>query len=95
MVWVRWHRHSCLCLLSGTGRNACATGLWLLQPAKRGHLCHGRYYISTVWFTARVSSGGALMDLLGQVVEGFKGIDADAGLKGQALKYLRQWLTEP
>jgi phosphoglucomutase/phosphomannomutase len=35
------------------------------------------------------------MDLLGQVAEGFKGIEADAALKEQALKYLRQWLTEP
>src|SRR5206468_3258784 len=35
------------------------------------------------------------MDLLAQATEGFKGIDADAALKGQALKYLRQWLTEP
>ncbi len=35
------------------------------------------------------------MELLGQVAEGFKGIEADAALKEQALKYLRQWLTEP
>jgi phosphoglucomutase/phosphomannomutase len=35
------------------------------------------------------------MDLLAQAAEGFRGIDADAALKEQALKYLRQWLTEP
>jgi phosphoglucomutase/phosphomannomutase len=35
------------------------------------------------------------MDLLAQAAEGFKGAEADAGLKDQALKYLGQWLTEP
>jgi phosphoglucomutase/phosphomannomutase len=35
------------------------------------------------------------MDSLGQAAEGFKGIEADAALKDQALKYLSQWLTEP
>ncbi len=35
------------------------------------------------------------MDLLAQAAEGFKGIEADAALKEQALKYLGQWLTEP
>jgi phosphoglucomutase/phosphomannomutase len=35
------------------------------------------------------------MDLLAQVVEGFKGVEADAAPKERALKYLRQWLTEP
>lgn len=35
------------------------------------------------------------MDLLAQVAEGFKGVDADAALKDQALKYLRTWLTDP
>src|SRR5215510_1276231 len=34
------------------------------------------------------------MDLLSQVAEGFQGIEADAALKEQALKFLRQWLTE-
>jgi phosphoglucomutase/phosphomannomutase len=34
------------------------------------------------------------MDLLTQAVEGFKGIEADAALKDQALKYLGQWPTE-
>ncbi len=34
------------------------------------------------------------MDLLGQAAEGFQGIEADAALKEQALKFLRQWLTE-
>jgi phosphoglucomutase/phosphomannomutase len=34
------------------------------------------------------------MDLLGQAAEGFRGIDADEKLKEQALKFLRQWLTE-
>jgi phosphoglucomutase/phosphomannomutase len=35
------------------------------------------------------------MDLLAQVADGFLGVEADAALKEQALKYLRQWLTEP
>jgi phosphoglucomutase len=35
------------------------------------------------------------MDLLAQATEGFQTITADAPLKEQALKYLRQWLTEP
>src|SRR5262245_9466631 len=34
------------------------------------------------------------MDLLTQVADGFKGIDADVTLKDQALKHLGQWLTE-
>jgi phosphoglucomutase/phosphomannomutase len=34
------------------------------------------------------------MRLFGPVAEGFKTVDADAGLKDQALKYLQQWLTE-
>src|SRR5262249_17503475 len=29
------------------------------------------------------------------VTDGFRSIDADAALKEQALKYVRQWLTEP
>jgi phosphoglucomutase/phosphomannomutase len=35
------------------------------------------------------------MDLMPQVIEGFQSIEADAGLKEQALKYLRQWLPAP
>jgi phosphoglucomutase/phosphomannomutase len=35
------------------------------------------------------------MDLLAQAAEGFRGIEADARLKDQALKYLGQWLTRP
>jgi phosphoglucomutase len=35
------------------------------------------------------------MDLLARVAEGFRGIEADAALKEQALAYLRQWLTGP
>jgi phosphoglucomutase/phosphomannomutase len=35
------------------------------------------------------------MDLLAQVVEGFRRIEADAALKEQALTFLRQWLTDP
>jgi phosphoglucomutase/phosphomannomutase len=35
------------------------------------------------------------MDLLAPVAEGFGTINADPALKDQALKYLRQWLTEP
>src|ERR1700675_1838637 len=35
------------------------------------------------------------MDLLAQAAEGFRTIDADPALKVQALKFLRQWLTEP
>jgi phosphoglucomutase/phosphomannomutase len=34
------------------------------------------------------------MDLLAQAVEGFQGIEADAALKEQALRFLRQWLTD-
>src|SRR5579884_2643714 len=34
------------------------------------------------------------MDLLAQAAEGFGTIEADAALKGQALKFLRQWLIE-
>jgi phosphoglucomutase/phosphomannomutase len=34
------------------------------------------------------------MDPLAAVAEGFKGIEADAALKEQALKYLSHWLTE-
>jgi len=34
------------------------------------------------------------MDLLAQVTAGFQTVDADAALKQQALKYLRQWLGE-
>ena len=34
------------------------------------------------------------MGLLGPVAEGFKTVDADPGLKEQALKYLQQWLTD-
>ena len=35
------------------------------------------------------------MDLLERARNGFQAVEADAGLKEQALKYLRQWLTEP
>src|SRR5260370_4919086 len=35
------------------------------------------------------------MDLLAQTAEGYKSVEADAASKEQALKYLRQWLTEP
>jgi phosphoglucomutase/phosphomannomutase len=35
------------------------------------------------------------MDLLSRVVDGIRGIDAPAPLKEQALRSLRQWLTEP
>src|ERR1700676_3396411 len=35
------------------------------------------------------------MDLLSQAREGFRGVEADAALKEQALGRLRQWLTEP
>ncbi|HZV03570.1 MAG TPA: phospho-sugar mutase [Gemmataceae bacterium] len=35
------------------------------------------------------------MELLAQAAEGFRGIEADAALKEQALKFLRQWLTDP
>jgi phosphoglucomutase/phosphomannomutase len=35
------------------------------------------------------------MDLLAQAAEGFRGIEADAALKEQALKSLSAWLTEP
>ena len=35
------------------------------------------------------------MDLLAQAAEGFRGIEADARLKDQALKYLGHWLTRP
>jgi phosphoglucomutase len=34
------------------------------------------------------------MDLLAQAVEGFRGIEADAALKEQALRFLRQWLSD-
>jgi phosphoglucomutase len=34
------------------------------------------------------------MDFLAQAVEGFRGIEADAALKDQALRFLRSWLTE-
>jgi phosphoglucomutase/phosphomannomutase len=34
------------------------------------------------------------MDLLAQAAQGFRGIEADAALKEQALKFLRQWLTD-
>jgi phosphoglucomutase len=34
------------------------------------------------------------MDVLAQAAEGFRGIEADAALKEQALKILRQWLTD-
>jgi len=34
------------------------------------------------------------MDLLAQAAEGFRGIEADAALKEQALQFLRQWLTD-
>jgi phosphoglucomutase/phosphomannomutase len=36
-----------------------------------------------------------MMDLLAQAGEGFRGIEADARLKDQAVQYLRQWLTRP
>jgi phosphoglucomutase/phosphomannomutase len=35
------------------------------------------------------------MDLLAQAAAGFRGIEADARLKDQALKYLGQWFTQP
>jgi phosphoglucomutase/phosphomannomutase len=35
------------------------------------------------------------MDLLAPIAEGFRGVDAEAALKDQALRYLRTWLTEP
>src|SRR5690242_3441782 len=35
------------------------------------------------------------MELLAQAAEGFRGIEADAALKEHALKFLRQWLTDP
>src|SRR5579871_6849281 len=34
------------------------------------------------------------MELLAQAAEGFRGIEADAALKEQALRFLRQWLTD-
>ncbi len=34
------------------------------------------------------------MDLLAQAAEGFRGIEAEAALKEQALKFLHQWLTD-
>ncbi|HMF13660.1 MAG TPA: phospho-sugar mutase, partial [Gemmataceae bacterium] len=34
------------------------------------------------------------MALLAQAAEGFKGVEAEAALKDQALKYLSQWLAE-
>src|SRR5262245_25827745 len=34
------------------------------------------------------------MDLLARAANGFAGVEADAALKGQALKYLGQWLAE-
>jgi phosphoglucomutase len=34
------------------------------------------------------------MDLLAQAAEGFRGIEADAALKEQALTFLRQWLSD-
>ena len=35
------------------------------------------------------------MELWSQAAEGFRGGDAEAAYKDQALKFLRQWLTEP
>jgi len=35
------------------------------------------------------------MDLLGCTAQGFETVDADASLKKQALKFVRQWLDEP
>src|SRR5919202_761629 len=35
------------------------------------------------------------MDLLARAAEGFQGVDADPALKEQALRHLRQWLTDP
>jgi phosphoglucomutase/phosphomannomutase len=35
------------------------------------------------------------MDVLAQVSAGFAKVDADAALKQQGLKYLKQWLTQP
>jgi phosphoglucomutase/phosphomannomutase len=34
------------------------------------------------------------MELIDQIQDGFRGIDVDEPIKEQALKYLRQWLTE-
>ncbi len=34
------------------------------------------------------------MDWMALAAEGFRGVEADGGLKEQALKFLRQWLTE-
>src|SRR5262245_10435383 len=34
------------------------------------------------------------MDLLTQVAEGFKAIQAESGVKEQALRFLKLWLTE-
>src|SRR5437764_13507397 len=34
------------------------------------------------------------MDLLTQAAEGFRGIEADPVIKEQALRFLRQWLSE-
>src|SRR6516162_6299201 len=38
---------------------------------------------------------GAFMELLACAEEGLLGIEAEAGLKQQALRFLAQWLTEP
>src|SRR5687767_3296061 len=35
------------------------------------------------------------MDLLEQVTQGFRDVPAPQGLKAQAARFLRQWLTEP
>src|SRR5262245_40894215 len=35
------------------------------------------------------------MDLLAQAADGFRTVEAEGSLKEQALKHLRQWLTEP
>ena len=34
------------------------------------------------------------MDLLAQAAEGFRSVDADDSFKDQALKYLKQWVSE-
>ncbi len=35
------------------------------------------------------------MDLLSHARQGFQGVEADAALKEQALRYLSRWLAEP
>src|SRR4051812_29698414 len=58
-------------------------------------LAEPRRYSSCTTIPCRASRRGRAMDLLEQAASGFRGVAAPDEYKQQALRYLRQWLSEP